>query len=340
MFDLEAAHWFPIDYDAARGEFLFLDVDPASIGATAFLDRERWALDWDRALRVPVAELRIDRPAHPPGLLFHTAFCGSTLLARALHAPPGVMALKEPLALLRLSHASLVSDPSRIDATLGVLLDLLGRAWSAEGRTLIKPTNQVNRLLPSILAARPVRAILLYSNLREFLISCCKKLPAAETPLRFMAQHLIQGTALQRALGIAMSHPFNFIESCVLTWYAQMERYADALAGDAHDRLRSLDMGALLAAPANAVTACARWLQLDGALAGIDARVGIEFARNAKFIDKAFDPTQREREKSLVVSNYRSLIEPALEWAQQSIAPYARIPRDFKPLLAEPEDTR
>src|SRR5690349_12255151 len=95
------------DYDAAADAFLAVDVDEALLARAPFLDR-RLEVDWNGALRVDAAAVAAPDVA-PPAFVFHTAFCCSTLLARALDAPPRVVALKEPLALMSLSQASL--DP-------------------------------------------------------------------------------------------------------------------------------------------------------------------------------------------------------------------------------------
>jgi hypothetical protein len=323
------------DYDVAADAFLAVDVDDAMLARAPFLDR-RLEVDWDGALRVPAGAADAAAAA-PPAFVFHTAFCCSTLLARALDAAPRVVALKEPLALMSLSQASL--DPAfareRLDDRLRRALTLLARPWTGDGRVLVKPTNLVNRLLPRTLAVAPdARAVLLYSSLREFLVSCCKKLPQAETRIRWMANHLLPGAPLAHALGIDPAHPFNFVEACVLTWYAQMELFGMALARDGGRRLASLDMDVLLAEPARTVAAAARWLGLDAALDGLDERVGREFSRHAKATDEPFDPATRAAEKDRVLARWGGLIDQAEAWARQAVEPAARMPRQWHALAA------
>ena len=323
------------DYDAAADAFLAVAVDEALLARAPFLDR-RLEVDWERALRVPAAT--VDAPAvAPPAFIFHTAFCCSTLLARALDATPRVVALKEPLALMSLSAASLDAAfaRERLDDRLRRALALLARPWSEGGRVLIKPTNLVNRLLPRTLEVAPgARAVLLYSSLREFLVSCCKKLPQAETRIRWMANHLLPGSPLAHALGVDPLQPFNFVEACVLTWYAQMELFGIALARDGGARLATLDMDVLLAEPARTVAHAARWLGLDASLDGLDARVAAEFSRHAKATDQPFDPAARAAEKARVLARYGQLIDQAEAWAKQVVAPAAQLPRQWHALAS------
>ena len=335
-FDFADPGAFPWDYDDARDEWLVMPLTAAQVGAAPFLD-ERAGVKTADAARVADADIAIPPGAKPPGAwLFHTAFCGSTLLARALHEAPRAMALKEPIVLTTLTRMSLQRSPG-VDPLLRRALALLGRRWSPDGAVLVKPTNLVNRLIPQILAASPdARAVLLYASLREFLLSCFKKLPQAEVAVRWMAQVLIRDTRLQSRLGLRGDEPFNLVESCVLTYYAQLEVYTRMLDADAGDRLRTLDMRAMLADPPGTVAACAGFMGLPGALENLGARVASEFARDSKKSSREFDAGQREREKSALEGKYGPVIEHALAWSREVVEPHATLPRDWKPLFPLP----
>lgn len=327
-------HWFPADYlvDTDRFRMLWLDLD--ALGESSFLD-DRLRTDGAPERFIDAASVVAAMPAQPPALLFHTAFCGSTLLARALHAPPRVVSLKEPLALLSLSRASAAAnDPvsrRRIDARLETTLALLGRSWAGDGRILIKPTNQVNRLMPDILSLQPrSRAILLYSSLEQFLVSCFEKLPLAETRIRWMAQHLLGDSDLSRRMGIPPLYPFSLPESCVFTWYAQVERYAKALGSDRDDRLRTLDLDTLQAAPFQAVDAAANWLSLA---APSEGQVTSVFRRDAKSTHHPYDPLDRQSGKASTKERFGEVIHRTLAWAESVIEPEAALPLRWKPLL-------
>jgi hypothetical protein len=338
--DLADPRWLPLTYDAGHDAFRFATIDLEMLGHAPFLD-QRLGPVWQQALAVSAIDVdhaagapAFARPA--PAWLFHTAFCCSTLLARALHAPPAAVALKEPHALMAMAQLSLHESrlpPGLLDARLRTTVALLGRPWTADGRILVKPTNAVNRLLPRLLALAPARAILLHGGLEDFLVSCCKKLPGAQAPMRWMAQYLLPGTRLEPALAIPSDHELNFVEACVLTWYAQMELYADALAADGSDRLRSLDMAALLAQPEGTVRACARHLALE---VGDDAsaRVAQVFARDSKRTDASHGRERRDAERAAVLERHGELVRAGLAWAERVVAPWATLP-DWKQLEIE-----
>ena len=332
--DLSDPAWFPVEYDQATDAFRMARLELDDIGRYPFLDR-RMSLDWGGA--TPLAADQVPVLAGPaPGFLFHTAFCGSTVLARALHDPPRAVALKEPRALMLLSHATLGLEPGAMGAigsTVAAGVRLLARPWSEGGRVLIKPTNAVNRIMPLLLGAAPEgRALLLHGELEAFLYSCCRKLPEADTRLRWMAQHLLAGTALAERLEIPPGFQPNFVEACVLTWAATIEQYADALARDETDRLRSLAREALDADPVRAVGACAEWLGLDAAPDSLRARVAGVFGRDAKHADRDYDAAARARQQREMESAHGEMVKQALRWSERVVLPALSRSPGWKPL--------
>lgn len=326
--DLDDPSWFAADYIAASRAFEFVRVPMQAIREASFLDRRLHA-DWSGAVRLDSAATR-DVHAHEPSFLFHTAFCGSTLLSRALDTGARSIALKEPLVLHSLAtaarRASWPHGAADITEDLDRALALLARPWSPGGRVLLKPANQANTLLPDLLLARPgAPAVLLFSKLEAFLVSCFKKGPDARQPIEWMAQALLHGTTLATKLGIEPSRPLNLVEAAALAWFAQMEHYARALEHDAASRLRTLDVDALLDDPLQATASAAAFLLLDAD--GLEQRVQAVFAADAKQTSRAYDAGVRAREHAFVAERLKPLLDDALRWAERTVAPHARMPR-------------
>lgn len=315
-----------------EGEFIFYTLTADQIARATFLDLKNLHLEAATPERVPVGNFLPPAWVVSPRYLFHTAFCGSTLLARVLTDAPRTVVLKEPDVLLQISSRSLRVDAGHVDKLLSDSLAALSQPWVDGGVVIIKPTNSVNRLLPEILRCRPGKTILLHGGLEDFLVSCLKKMPTAETQVRWMGQHLLPGSELQARLGVDPRHPFNILESCVLTWYVQMEYFAKALDADHDDRIRTLAMKSMLADPLAAITGVSTFLELDRSEADIEAAVQREFNRNAKHVDRPFRETDRARESAAIREQFSSLIAMALDWAEQNIAPVARLPEQFKPI--------
>ena len=108
--------------------------------------------------------------------IFHSGFCCSTLLARCLDHPGHVLSLKEPFSVLNLSgfvRAARAEQGGTDFATLcGTSLGLLARPYNAGERTLIKPSNGANNLLPALLNEPGCgKVLLLYGPLEDFLVA-------------------------------------------------------------------------------------------------------------------------------------------------------------------------
>lgn len=107
----------------------------------------------------------------PVSFIFHSGFCRSTLLLRALGVEGKVLGLNEPEILNSLSR---LADPS--DELIALVIDLLSRPHSAGAAMLIKPSNFQNRLISKIMATRQdMQAILLTNALDEFLWAIVRK---------------------------------------------------------------------------------------------------------------------------------------------------------------------
>jgi hypothetical protein len=317
---------------SSEGEYVFFSLSADQIAQATFLDLKNLNLENATPDRVPIGNYMPPGQTWPLRYLFHTAFCGSTLLSRALNETPRIMALKEPDVLMQISSRSLVVGNANVERLLSDCLAELSRPWAENGAVIIKPTNSVNRLLPEIMRCRPGKTILLHGGLEDFIVSCLKKMPAAETRVRWMAQHLLQESDLQKQLGVDPRHPFNILESCVITWYVQMEYFAKALAADSDDRIRTLDMKAMLADPVRTVVRVSEFLELDRPDAEVKAAVTREFSRNAKHVERQYSDADRAREAAALRKEFSSLIAVALNWAERNIAPFATIPKQFKPI--------
>ena len=316
----------------AEGEYLFYSLTPSGIDRANFLDIQNLKLENAVPERIKVRDFVAPERGYPLSYIFHTAFCGSTLLSRALNEVPRVMVLKEPDVLMQISSQSLIVGNENVVPYLVDCLKELSKPWAAAGSVVIKPTNSVNRIILEILDLYPGKTILLYSGLEDFLVSCFKKLPMAELKLRWMAQHLIHTTQLQKNLNVETLHPFGFVEACVITWYSQMEYFAKAIELDHGDNIRTLNMKDMLAKPFESVQAASLFLGLEKSDAELAKSVGREFNRNSKALGNIYTEAERSLEVSQVRAQYSSLLKVALKWAEQNIAPVARLPEHYKSL--------
>lgn len=160
--------WLPHHIDQSGEEMLFVRFTRDEKKAHEFLANQRGReQQW-----VSIRELHAARlQSCSVSFIFHSGFCRSTLLLRALSVEGKVVGLNEPEILNSLSR---LADPS--DELIALVIDLLSRPHSAGETIVIKPSNFQNRLIPKIMATRKdLRAILLTNTLDEFLWAIVRK---------------------------------------------------------------------------------------------------------------------------------------------------------------------
>lgn len=317
--NLADARWFAADLHVPDRRFGVLLLDDDRLASANFLDT-RLDVRFADAAAVPVADVVARRlPRGPVGWLFHTSFCGSTLLARALHVPPYAVALKEPLVLRRLADARKSAWP--LDGLVAPTVALLARPWHAGGAIVIKPTHVALGIAADLMAAAPrSRAVVLTSSLEDFLISNLKKPPESHAKIPVLAERALQGTDLRARLSPAALAPPGVLCAAGLQWAAQRE-HVHALAARLGARLRMLDASQLYADIPAVAAACAAWLELPAPRDAIAAHARDTAGRNAKEVAASYGPEQRGREAASIARQFRAELAHARAWLDANVLP-------------------
>lgn len=313
------ARWFPVDLHVPERRFMFARLDIDALERSTFMDTRLDAAltSVDHVSADALAALPL--PARPPAWLFHTSFCGSTLLARALHVAPLQVALKEPLVLRRLGDAR---HGGRDAGTLcAVSARLLARPWSADGGVLVKATHAALNVAADLLGATPgSRAVLLTSSLDDFLVSNLKKPRETLEKVPSLAERALQAGTLHRRLPAQALQPPDLLCAVALQWAAQRDVLLGLMARFA-DRVRLLDFADLARDPVGVSLACSRWWGLPATEDAIRARAADVAQRNAKAMDVSYSAAQREQEGRLVQDHHGDDLKRAHEWARRFVLP-------------------
>jgi hypothetical protein len=311
--------WFPADVDVAARRIQFLHLDPQSLERAPFLDN-RLDVDWRAGHMCSYDAVELPPATRPAAWLWHTSFCGSTLLARMLHVAPHAVALKEPLVLRRLGDAA--HEGSRIDEPLRILLPLLSRPWHAEGRVLIKPTHAALNIARAVMACDDrSRGIVLTSALEDFLISNVKKPPATLSKVPQLVERAMGATRLLKKLGPAAFEPPSTLAVVALQWAAQRELVGELLEAMGPERLRIIDWADLQDDITTSTLECARWLDLGIPEAALRDSVAINATRHSKETEQHFDVATRRSEASRLAETFEPQIREAMAWAERHLLP-------------------
>lgn len=217
--------------------------------------------------------------------LFHSAFCGSTLLTRALDRPGAAMGLSEPVVLNDVvGFRRRGGDPRAVARIADAATRLLGRAFGSGEAVVVKPSNVINPLAALLMALRPqARALFLFAPLDTFLTSVANK----GLHCRIWARELLQGYLRDGALqGLGFEPDALFLlsdlQAAALGWLAQ-QRLMHDLAQRNGERLASLDADLMLARPEEAIAAVAGHYGLAlGSDAIAEIVAGRAFSRHSK----------------------------------------------------------
>lgn len=333
------AHWLPHRIDVATGRIDFVRLSREDHRRMAFLGDEYIDAAAPRAA-APIRDVAAAVPRDTGTrchFVFHSAFCCSTLVARALDIEGYAQGLKEPVALQDLANVALgLGDPARIRPHLAVALELLARPFAAGEAVVIKPTDIVTPLADEMLGARPeARALLLYSPLPDFLRSVAKKgLFGRVWARRSLAFH-----GRQPAFDPGYSEQERWLHTdlqvAALGWLHQQARFARLVREQPAGRIATLDSVTLLARKQDMLAAIDRLFGL-GLPADTVAAIadGPVFARDSKSHGKAFDTDMREREHAAAAAAHGDEIAMVVQWAEAVAAHLGVSMRPGAPLLA------
>jgi len=265
-----------------------------------------------------------------PRMIFHSAFCCSTLLARAFDIPGVSFGLKEPQILNDVAGLQMRrADPRQIAAAMDIALLLLARPIGEGEVNVIKPSTVVNPLIPLILAMRPeLRGVLLHAPLETFLGSVARKEVEGRAWVReLMWKFILSSQADRFGLSDEDLYRQTDLQVAALGWLTQHALFGDAAAKNAN--LRALDSETLMKRPAQSLSALGKLFDLK-----FDADLianGRAFKTHSKDrTDYSADRRQEERDRGLEL--HAREIGMVMKWAEK-LAQHAGIATSLPPIL-------
>lgn len=317
-FELSNPEWLAHRYDRTSERFLFRHVPAAMHSQGPFLTDEligNQPATWveRQTLEQPVRQL--SGPVH---FIFHSAFCGSTLLARGLEHPGVAMSLSEPVLLndiVGIRRRSEMSGPE-IARLADDALHLLARRWPGAQAVVIKPSNIVNGLIPAILGLRPeARAICLHAPLRQFLSSVARKGLWCRLWVRELLEGLLREGAVQLGFDDGDYFRLTDLQVAAVGWLAQHAMFHRFSAQFGHSRVATLESDLLTGQTSEVVVASARLFDLpvNAALAAQMAG-GPAFSRHSKS-GKRFSTAERAAERQAAEAAHGDEIDKVEQWA-------------------------
>lgn len=336
---LDAA-WIPQVYDARADSLTFVHLPRDVQRRMVFLD-QRFVGDAPDSAPIPIKELPaklIRERAGPVHFIFHTGFCCSTLLTRALDIPGTSMGLKEPPVLTYLAHlwsTSGMRTPGAPEA-LSLILDLLSRPLTPGETQIVKPNNLCNHLIPEVMHARPeARVLLLHTGLDASLRAIARRGPGG----RAFARNVFH--AFSRAIPLDMYFTtedllqFTDLQIAALAWLMQARFFDSIAARYGRERVRILSVDTFLANPVDALARLTAFFELPLDAAQVEAlATGPVFREHAKNLGRPFDAGAYRAQQAESQARHGEELDAVRPWAA-ALAPRAGAPLSLRNTLMD-----
>lgn len=311
---------FPARIRFADNKVYFVKMSPQWYSESVFLDPTRIKgtyviesnLEWTQSVAQKI-------PWRPTSFIFHTAFCGSTLMAQALDAMYKSLPLREPEVLGNVLFylRSSKKNGNNKTAWLEWVVRLLSRSYHPRQHVVVKTNDNANSLMLDLLNWRKdIPVLFMYTPLSEFLAGCLK----AENRLVWIRQRynavkpLVPG--LLNINGELSVDDNAFGEMAAVYWSYNMELYHKARQRS--QQTRSLDFNQMLAQPRESVESCAQLFGLQPR-ANIDHDNAIKklfgvYSKNSNF---KYSPKQRTNDIQRILKNNSDHLEAAERLARE-----------------------
>lgn len=315
---LSDAEWLAHRYDPEHDAFHFIQVPRQLHRDVTFLTDEYLPPSLS-SLVISRADAMRDAPTPAPiHFIFHSAFCLSTVLARAFDFPGKSMCLKEPVALNDLvGWRYRGGDPARIAEIMDNALALLARPFEAGEAVIIKPSNILNGLAQAMLRLRPdAKALFIHAPLETFVKSVAKKGMAGRLWIRDLYVKQLKEGLIRLNFDNEQYLGLTDLQVAAVCWLAQHALF-EALANHmGPERLVTLNSEVLLQQPEKSISAISRHF---GLMLSIDdpAKIakGPAFSEHSKS-KQAFGAQERAQEYARATELYGDEIDKVVTWAK------------------------
>lgn len=333
------ATWLANRYDESLDAVHFVRLTRDEHRSVTFITDEYIPAEAPRlVLRLSEVAAAAAGPPAPLHFIFHSAYCCSTVLARAVDIDGISMGLKEPLILNDMvGWRRRGADPRQLGSILDSVLTLLARPFAPGEAVVVKPSNVLNGIAPAMLGLRPrANAILLYAPLPDFLRSIARKGLWGRRWVRELFIGQLRDGIVDLGLGEQNYLDLTDLQVAAAGWLAQQGVFARLIDRFGPTRVRTLDSATLMARPGEAMAGLSDLFGLGLDEPAIErVLAGPAFTSHSKS-NAGFSAADRLAEQRDAAETHADEIEKVAIWAE-AVAAAAGLPVRLKaPLLLAP----
>jgi len=312
---LRDARWLPHRYDANTDAVQFRYVSRDQHRTATFLTDDNLGPGPISAIAraTAMAQPRQQAPVH---FIFHSAFCCSTLMARAFDIEAVAMVLKEPVILNDISGWKRRGGvaQSLLAEVLNDAMALLARPFQPGEAVVIKPSNVINAYIPAMLSMRPAaKVLLMVAPLHVFLGSIVRKGMWGRIWVRDLLVKLLADDIVD--LGFAHDDYLKLtdLQVAAVGWLAQHALFGKVIEHFGAARVRTIDSESLLDRSEAAVAATAALFDLKVDAGAVAA--GPAFTSNSKN-GQPFTRAERDAGRIAQEAPHRDELDKIAVWAR------------------------
>lgn len=310
-------------YDEMADAFRFLPVPRDVHRACTFITDEHLPDVENYSLHKRADVAQLSHHSAPLNFIFHSAYCCSTMLARAFDIEDVSMGLKEPVVLNdMIGWRRRGAGSEKFEQALDQSLSLLSRPFSPGESIVIKPSNICTPLALPMLSMRPeAKALLLFAPIESFLRSIAKK----EMWGRIWVRDVLIGTRQDGYL-IQGFEPDDLLkltdlQVAAVGWLSQHAAFAKIVETFGPERIRTLDSDSFLARSPDTIAALSELFDMDLNDSQQDAVLdGPAFNSHSKLDQnkpgEVFDAKARQTEQDNVAALHGNEIDMVATWAK------------------------
>jgi hypothetical protein len=317
---LATPDFFPMAVNPQRNTLVFSSMSRDTLIQSPCLDRQYTALASNTILTAEIPKLLTRRPQRPLQFILHSAFCGSTLLARHFEELPHCLVLKEPQVLGQIAS---LKDQKRAPGNRDLWADwfqvvfaMLARGYPSDNAVVVKASSICNSLGNALLDHDgKTKIVFLYSCLRTFLLQVLKSADRR----RWLGEHIgfLAGPMAQVPF-LSATDAANLTDGQLASamWLVNSFLCRSLLARPDSHRILTLDGETLVSRPRETVLAAADFL---GLIADDASRAALEnlqpSLRHAKDARLAYGADARAAELADAETRCGGEVSAAMAWA-------------------------
>jgi hypothetical protein len=329
------AQWLAHRYDEQQDAVHFVRLERDAHRSATFITEEYFGEDRPLIVLARADAMAAAAAPAPIHFIFHSAFCCSTLLARAMDIPGIAIGLKEPRVLNDMAGwKGRGAPPARLAPVLDDTMKLLARPFAPGESVVVKPSNVINSLAAGMLHLRPeANALLLYAPLETFVRSVAKKGMWCRLWARDLLVLLLDEGLIDLGFSPKDYLKLTDLQAAATAWLAQQALFQAMADRFGPERVRTLDSASLVARPAEVMTLVSDLFRLGLNPEAVEAIVaGPAFNRHSKW-GTDFSAEQREAEHRDAAAVHADEIGKVTAWAG-AVAANAGVPLHLRaPLL-------